>query len=118
MVRWPRLTASEPSAWPIARTASAVSVFLNDDVVSPDGQVHDVERTQFLQEHIAQVGRALGDGANIKGYLAWSLLDNFEWSFGLSKRFGIIRVDYDTQKRTPKDSYKWYADFIKQARGL
>ncbi|AVM75358.1 Beta-glucosidase A [Magnetospirillum gryphiswaldense MSR-1] len=89
-----------------------------DDVVSPDGQVHDVERTQFLQEHIAQVGRALGDGANIKGYLAWSLLDNFEWSFGLSKRFGIIRVDYDTQKRTPKDSYKWYADFIKQARGL
>ena len=89
-----------------------------DDVLTPDGQIHDVERTRFLQEHIAQVGRALADGANVKGYLAWSLLDNFEWAFGLSKRFGIVRVDYDTQVRTPKDSYHWYRDFIRTARGL
>ena len=89
-----------------------------DDVVSEDGQVHDAERTLFIQEHVAEVARALKDGANMKGYLCWSLLDNFEWAFGLSKRFGIVRVDYDTLKRTPKDSYKWFAGFIQQARGL
>ncbi|CAA7615592.1 Beta-glucosidase A [Magnetospirillum sp. LM-5] len=89
-----------------------------DDVVSPDGAVHDADRTLFIQEHVAQVARALKDGVNMKGYLAWSLLDNFEWAFGLSKRFGIVRVDYDTLKRTPKDSYKWFASFIKQARGI
>lgn len=76
-----------------------------DDVPGPDEVVHDSERAQFIKEHIEQVHRALTDGANLKGYLAWSLLDNFEWAFGLSKRFGIIRVDYDTLKRTPKDSY-------------
>lgn len=76
-----------------------------DDVVAADGAVHDAERTQFIKEHIEQVHRALTDGGNLKGYLAWSLLDNFEWAFGLSKRFGIVRVDYDTLKRTPKDSY-------------
>jgi beta-glucosidase len=76
-----------------------------DDVVSPDGRIHDAERARFLKDHIEQVHRALSDGANVKGYLAWSLLDNFEWAFGLSKRFGIVRVDYDTLVRTPKDSY-------------
>lgn len=89
-----------------------------DDVVAADGQVHDPERTRFLQDHAAQVGRALADGADVRGYLAWSLLDNFEWAFGLSKRFGLVRVDYDSQKRTPKDSFRWYADFIRQSRGL
>lgn len=84
-----------------------------DDQVAADGQVHDVERTQFIKEHIEQVHRALSDGSNIKGYLAWSLLDNFEWAFGLSKRFGIVRVDYDTQKRTPKDSYKFFSSVVK-----
>ena len=89
-----------------------------DDVVGPDGQVHDPERTRFLQEHIAQVERALKDGADVRGFLVWSLLDNFEWAFGLSRRFGIVHVDYDSQKRTPKDSYQWYADFIRRTRGL
>ena len=77
-----------------------------DDVVEADGSVHDAERTLFIKEHIEQVHRALTDGVNLKGYLAWSLLDNFEWAFGLSKRFGIVRVDYDSLKRTPKDSYR------------
>lgn len=76
-----------------------------DDVVAHDGSIHDAERVRFLKDHIEQVHRALSDGANVKGYLAWSLLDNFEWAFGLSKRFGIVRVDYDTLARTPKDSY-------------
>lgn len=89
-----------------------------DDAVAADGRVHDPERVRFLQDHIAQVERALQAGANVTGYLAWSLLDNFEWAFGLSKRFGLVRVDYDSLKRTPKDSYAWYAAFVKQARGL
>jgi beta-glucosidase len=76
-----------------------------DDVVEADGQVRDAERARFIKDHIQQVHRALAEGANVKGYLAWSLLDNFEWAFGLSKRFGIVRVDYDTLARTPKDSY-------------
>jgi beta-glucosidase len=83
-----------------------------DDKVE-GGQVHDVERTQFFKEHLAEVARALKDGCNIKGYLAWSLLDNFEWAFGLSKRFGMVRVDYDTQVRTPKDSFKYFSSVVK-----
>jgi beta-glucosidase len=87
-----------------------------DDVVSPDGQVHDADRVAFLKDHVSEVARALKDGCNVKGYLAWSLLDNFEWAYGLSKRFGLVRVDYDTLKRTPKDSYKWFAEVIRSGR--
>lgn len=84
-----------------------------DDVVGPDGAVHDPERVAFLKDHLVSVARALQDGANVKGYLCWSLLDNFEWAFGLSKRFGIVRVDYDTLVRTPKDSYHLMAQVAK-----
>ncbi|HSV28710.1 MAG TPA: GH1 family beta-glucosidase [Candidatus Omnitrophota bacterium] len=87
-----------------------------EDVVAPDGQVHDVERTQFIKEHIQSVARAHRDGCNVKGYLAWSLLDNFEWSFGLSKRFGMIRVDYQTGQRTPKDSFKFFGSVAKSGQ--
>jgi beta-glucosidase len=87
-----------------------------DDVVSPDGQVHDAERVAYFRDHVTQVGRAVKDGCNVKGYLAWSLLDNFEWSFGLAKRFGIVRVDYDTQKRTPKDSYHFLSQVARSGR--
>lgn len=87
-----------------------------DDVVSPDGQVHDPERVAFLKDHVAEVARALKDGCNVKGYLVWSLLDSFDWASGLSKRFGIVRVDYDTLKRTPKDSYRWFAEVIRTGR--
>ena len=52
---------------------------------------------------------AIGEGVDLRGYLAWSLMDNFEWAYGYSKRFGIVRVDYDTQERTVKDSARWYA---------
>ncbi len=84
-----------------------------DDAVAEDGQVHDADRALFIKEHIEQVHRALTDGVNLKGYLAWSLLDNFEWAFGLSKRFGIVRVDYETLQRTPKDSYRMLAQIAK-----
>jgi beta-glucosidase len=79
-----------------------------DDVVSPDGAVHDPERVAYLHDHIEAVGQAIDAGADVGGYFAWSLLDNFEWSYGYSKRFGIIRVDYDTLVRTWKDSAHWY----------
>jgi len=84
-----------------------------DDKVDADGQVRDSERVAFLREHLQAVARAAAAGCNVKGYLCWSLLDNFEWAFGLSKRFGIVRVDYDTFKRTPKDSYRFFAEVVK-----
>jgi beta-glucosidase len=84
--------------------------------VTPDGQVHDKDRVAYLRDHVAEVARALKDGCNVKGYLAWSLLDNFEWAYGLAKRFGLVRVDYDTLKRTPKDSFKWFAEVIRTGR--
>ncbi|MBP2299867.1 GH1 family beta-glucosidase [Azospirillum picis] len=84
-----------------------------DDVVTPDGQIHDADRVLFLHEHLESVARALADGCNVKGYLCWSLLDNFAWAEGLSKRFGIVRVDYDTLKRTPKDSYRYLAEVVR-----
>lgn len=77
-------------------------------------RVHDPERTQYLRDHIAAVADAMDRGVPVAGYMVWSLMDNFEWSFGYGKRFGIVRVDYDTLKRTPKDSALWYRDFIRQ----
>ena len=82
------------------------------DVVSADGAVHDPERIDYLQQHLAAVWRALQEGANVRGYYLWSLLDNFEWSYGYSKRFGIVHVGYSTQRRTIKDSGRWYAAVI------
>lgn len=78
------------------------------DEVSADGHVHDADRVSYLHDHIDAVGAAIEAGADVRGYFAWSLLDNFEWSFGYDRRFGIIRVDYDTQVRTWKDSAHWY----------
>ena len=87
-----------------------------DDVVTPDGQIHDAERVLFYREHLESVAQALAEGCNVKGYLCWSLLDNFEWAYGLSKRFGIVRVDYDTLERTPKDSYRFLAEVVRTGR--
>ncbi|MFJ8582031.1 GH1 family beta-glucosidase [Micromonospora sp. NPDC093277] len=79
-----------------------------DDVVAPDGAIHDDRRVDYLRRHIAAVGDAIAGGADVRGYFVWSLLDNFEWAYGYDRRFGIIRVDYDTQARTWKDSAHWY----------
>ncbi|MEO7122972.1 MAG: GH1 family beta-glucosidase [Lacisediminihabitans sp.] len=79
-----------------------------DDVVV-DGAIHDAERTDYLRRHVTAVHRALQRGVDVRGYLVWSLFDNFEWGYGFSKRFGIVRVDYDTLVRTVKDSAQWYA---------
>ncbi len=84
-----------------------------DDVVVA-GQVHDVERTEYLHAHLHAVLDALDAGAPVRGYFLWSFLDNFEWGYGFSKRFGIVHVDYLTQRRTLKDSALWYAGVIAQ----
>ena len=84
-----------------------------DDVPDANGVVHDTERVRYFADHLRSVERAVADGCNVKGYMCWSLLDNFEWAFGLSKRFGVVRVDYDTLKRTPKDSYRFLSQVAK-----
>ncbi|HEX7106400.1 MAG TPA: GH1 family beta-glucosidase [Acidothermaceae bacterium] len=88
-----------------------------DDQVSPDGRIHDVERTQYIHEHLAAVHDAITAGADVRGYYLWSLLDNFEWAYGYSKRFGIVRVDFESQQRTVKDSGRFYSRVV-QANAL
>jgi beta-glucosidase len=83
-----------------------------DDVPGPDGIVHDTDRIAYLRDHLAAVHRAITLGADVRGYFVWSLLDNFEWAWGESKRFGIVHVDFPTGERRPKDSARWYRDVI------
>ena len=84
------------------------------DEVSPDGKVHDPRRVAYLQGYIAQAHRAIQEGVPLKGYFVWSLLDNFEWGYGYTKRFGITYVNYETQQRILKDSGEWYAGVTRQ----
>jgi beta-glucosidase len=79
------------------------------DVVSDDGLVHDAQRLAYHRAHLRCVAEAMRDGADVRSYHAWSFLDNFEWASGYRPRFGIVHVDYATQRRTPKDSGVWYA---------
>ncbi len=87
-----------------------------DDTVAADGTVHDKDRTAYLREHLAAASRAIAAGVKLRGYFVWSLLDNFEWIEGYSRRFGIVRVDFATQQRTPKASYRWLTEFVAQQR--
>ena len=82
------------------------------DEVGPDGQVDDPARLSYIKRHLAMVHKAIQIGVPVEGYFAWSLLDNFEWSFGYSKRFGMVYVDFQTQQRIPKSSAKWYRKVI------
>jgi beta-glucosidase len=88
------------------------------DQVEEDGTIQDTDRVEFLRTHLRACQRAIEEGVNLKGYYVWSLMDNFEWSYGYTKRFGIIRVDYDTQKRTVKESGKYYSAVMKENRVL
>ena len=80
----------------------------SDDVPNAAGEIEDTDRVMYLRNHLSELHRAAAEGYPIKGYFLWSLLDNFEWGDGYSKRFGIHYVDFKTQKRTPKLSAKWY----------
>lgn len=82
--------------------------------VSADGVkvVHDDDRIDYLKAHLAAVEHALKEGTDVRGYFAWSLMDNFEWAFGYDRRFGLVYTDYETQERVKKDSFDWYRNFI------
>jgi beta-glucosidase len=82
------------------------------DVVTPSGTVPDKPRIRYLKEHLRELQRAISIGIPVLGYFVWSLLDNFEWAYGYSKRFGIVYVDYKTLRRIPKESAYWYAKVI------
>ncbi len=86
------------------------------DWVFGDGKIHDVDRIEYLKRHLATVEKLVDEKIDVRGYYVWSFTDNFEWLFGYSKRFGLVHVDYNTLKRTPKDSFYWYKDYISQKK--
>lgn len=87
-----------------------------DDHVDADGRIRDAARTRYVRDHLQAVLDAIAEGADVRGYMAWSLMDNFEWAQGYAKRFGIVRVDYETQERTWKDTAYWYRAAIAARR--
>ncbi|GHF62165.1 beta-glucosidase [Amycolatopsis bartoniae] len=87
------------------------------DAVGPDGEIADTGRIAFLESHLRAAHAALAQGVDLRGFFYWSLLDNFEWAEGYAKRFGLVHVDYESQRRTPKRSAAWYAQVI-AANGL
>jgi beta-glucosidase len=95
---------------PIVITENGTSV---PDWIALDGKVHDPQRIDFMQRYLRELARARGEGADVRGYFAWSLMDNFEWAEGYRQRFGLIYVDFATQRRTRKDSFGWYREVIR-----
>lgn len=89
-----------------------------DDLLTPAGEVLDTHRILYLRAYLRSAQRAVAEGYPLTGYFLWSLMDNFEWSWGYLRRFGITHVDYPTQKRTPKLSFRWYQEVIRQNRVL
>ena len=96
---------------PIYITENGRAVY---DYVDPEGEVDDRERVSYLDDHFRAAHDAMQQGVDLRGYLVWSLLDNFEWAEGYSKRFGIVFVDYGTQRRIPKASARWYREVIER----
>ena len=84
------------------------------DEVAADGSVPDPDRVAYLDDHFRAAHRAIADGVDVRGYFVWTLMDNFEWGFGYSKRFGLVHVDYETLERTPKDSARWFAEVTRR----
>jgi beta-glucosidase len=84
----------------------------NLDWVHSDGRVHDPQRIDYTRRYLLELHKAIGDGADIRGYFHWSVMDNFEWAEGYKDRFGLIHVDYQTLRRTIKESGRWYAKVI------
>ena len=84
----------------------------NRDLVSAKNKVFDEDRIEYFQLHLNEVLKCLNEGIPLKGYFAWSLLDNYEWSFGYEKRFGLVHVNYKNYKRTPKESFKQFSKYL------
>jgi beta-glucosidase len=91
-------------------------MYVTESGCAYDEAPEDPSRVAYLRDHIAAVSDAIDSGADVRGYFVWSIVDNFEWSEGYSKRFGLVHVDFETQERTPKSSYHWYRDQIAQSR--
>lgn len=108
-LRWGPRFLHERYALPVVVTENGVSLA---EWVSLDGMVHDALRIDFLKRHLVELRHAIADGADVRGYFHWSILDNFEWAEGYQQRFGLVHVDEATQRRTPKDSAWWYRDCI------
>jgi beta-glucosidase len=107
-----RLKADYPALPPLFITENGAAY---EDTVEAES-VDDPERLDYVRGHIGAVGAAIEQGVDMRGYFVWSLLDNFEWELGYGKRFGIVYVDYETQRRVPKQSALWYRDFIAAQR--
>ena len=102
--------AKEAPGLPIYVTENGCAA---EDYVDPRGEVNDEERVRFLHTHLEAAARAIQDGATLAGYYVWSLLDNFEWAWGYQKRFGIVFVDFGTQRRIPKASARFYSGVVR-----
>ena len=101
----------------VAREYDAPPIYVTENGaaytdVLRDGDVDDPERIAYVNGHLAACAAAIAEGADLRGYFLWSLLDNFEWSWGYTRRFGIVHVDYATQVRTPKASARWYRQLM------
>jgi beta-glucosidase len=102
----------------VANDVPTIPIFVTEngaafeEKVTADGQVHDLDRRDYLQGHLAALHEAIEAGVDVRGYFVWSLLDNFEWAYGYSKRFGVVHVDFETGERILKDSATWYAGTI------
>ncbi len=126
-VYWPFVPRAEFDEWEVApeglyrtllrvqRDYRPAALYVTENGTSgpdspgADGAIHDLYRTRYLARHTAAVHQAIADGANVQGYFAWSFVDNYEWAFGFTKRFGLVHVDHATQRRTVKDSGAWFA---------
>ena len=110
VLRWGARFFHERYGKPVVVTENGISL---PDWIMTDGCIHDPQRIDYLQRHLLGLAAAHREGVQIEGYFVWSLLDNFEWQEGYRQRFGLVHVDYATQRRTPKDSALWYREVIR-----
>ena len=108
-IRWSSNFLYERYKKPIYITENGMS---NIDWVSLDGKVHDPQRIDYLNRHLLEIKKSIDDGTDVRGYFVWSFMDNFEWAEGFKHRFGLVHVNYETLKRTVKDSAYWYKKVI------
>lgn len=113
-LRWAARFAYEHARRPLAITENGMAAH---DWVSLDGAVHDPQRIDYLSRYLIELRRAIADGADVRAYFTWSLMDNFEWAEGYRYRFGLVHVDFATQQRTLKDSAHWYRELIRANGG-
>jgi beta-glucosidase len=110
-----RLKDEYPNLPPIFITENGAAY---DDHLNGGDVIEDPERTAYVRGHLDALAQAIAAGVDVRGYFVWSLLDNFEWELGYGKRFGIVYVDYETQRRIPKRSALWYRDFVAGLSGV